>query len=372
MAEESVGEDDDPMLNKIAGPFQIKQYFHWASQALALGQDLQEDLSFVRTLRHALLPIPYLDRDPVFDTDIFPPFRPFAVEALAGKKIGLVASGGSGALIAALGVMRALEEAGLEVAAISACSGSALFLAPIAAGLSAQQAVDFVLSWRTEQYIDPEWRALLKAPLTLGRGFTGVVKADALEQLYHQRLGGVMVGDLPTPFYANVWEIDHNRLLYMGSETTPTMRLARLVRAAVSLPIFMQPVEIDGALCGDGGVINVFPAQPLVDHHPEIDFFIGVNSFYPENFVGEDHSGWQAESWSVLRVSPQARHAQHLAIAAMQWRLIQDRGLLLHPISYQEIKDVKFYEQFMDRSRWPEFILRGYNHARRSLELLDK
>lgn len=360
------------MLNKIAGPFQIKQYFHLASHALALGQDLQEDLSFVRTLRHALLPIPYLDRDPVFDTDIFPPFRPFTVEALAGKKIGLVASGGSGALSAALGVMRALEEAGLEVAAISACSGSALFLAPIAAGLSAQQAVDFVLGWRTEQYIDPEWRALLKAPLSLGRGFTGVVKADALERLYHQRLGGVMVGDLPIPFYANVWEIDHNRLLYMGSETTPAMRLARLVRVAVSLPIFLQPVEIDGALCGDGGLINVFPTQPLVDHHPEIDFFIGVNGFYPEYFAGEDHSGWQEESWSVLRVSPQARHAQHLAVAAMQWRLIEDRSLLLHPVSYQEIKDVKFYEQFMDRSRWPEFILRGYSHARRSLELLDK
>ena len=81
------------MLNKIAGPFQIKQYIHWASHALALGQDLQEDLSFVRTLRYALLPIPYLDRDPVFDTDIFPPLRPFAVEALAGKKIGIVVCG---------------------------------------------------------------------------------------------------------------------------------------------------------------------------------------------------------------------------------------------------------------------------------------
>ncbi len=360
------------MLSKIAGPFQVKQYFHWVSHALNLGDDLQEDFSFVRALRQSLLPIPYLDREQILDTDLFPPYRPFTVEALAGKRIGIVASGGSGALISTLGVMRALEEAGLEVAAISACSGSALFLAPIAAGLSAQEAVEFALGWRSDDYIDPEWCQLLKVPLHLGRGFTGVVKVEALERLYHQRLGGVMLGDLPIPFYANVWEIDHNRLLYLGSKTAPDMRLARLARAAVTLPVFMQPVEIDGALCADGGVINIFPVQPLVDHHPEIDFFIGVNGFYPENFDGEDHSGWQEKTFSVLRVSPQPRHGQHLEAARMQLRLIQDRTLLLHPVPYQEIKGVKFYEQFIDRSRWPEFIVRGYYHTRRALALLDR
>jgi NTE family protein len=360
------------MLSKIAGPFQVKQYFHWVSHALNLGSDLQEDLSFVRALRQTLLPIPYLDGKPIFDTELFPPFRPFTVQALAGKKIGIVATGGSGALISTLGVMRALEEAGVEVAAISACSGSALFLAPIAAGLTAQETLDFVLGWRSDEYVDPEWRTLLKVPLTLGRGFTGVVKVEALERLYHQRLGGILLGDLPIPFYANIWEIDHNRLLYLGSKTAPDMRLARLARASITLPVFMQPVEIDGALCGDGGVINIFPAQPLVDHHPEIDFFIGVNGFYPENFDGEDHSGWQSKTFSVLRVSPQSRHGQHLEAARMQLRLIQDRCLMLHPVPYQEIKGVKFYEQFIDRTRWPEFIMRGYYHARRSLALLDR
>lgn len=360
------------MLSKIAGPFQVKQYFHWVANSLALSSDLQEDLSFVHALRQTLLPLPIVDREPVFDTELFPPFRPFTVEALAGKKVGLVATGGSGALISTLGVVRALEEAGVQVAAISACSGSALFLAPVAAGLSAQQAVDFILSWRREQYVDPEWRELLKIPVTLGRGFTGVVKVEALERLYHQRLGGVMLGDLPIPFYANIWDIDHNRLLYLGSKTAPYMRLARLARASITLPVFMQPVEIDGALCGDGGVINIFPAQPLVEHHPEIDYFIGVNGFYPENFDGEDHSGWQDKTWSLLRASPQSRHGQHLEAARMQLRMIQDRCLLLHPVSYEDIKGVKFYEQFIDRSRWPEFIVRGYYHARRSLALLDR
>ena len=360
------------MLSKVTGPFQVKEYFHWVAQAMALGSDLQEDLSFLHALRKTVLPIPYVDRYPAFDTELFPPFRPFTVKALEGKKIGLVATGGSGAMISALGAMRAFEEAGLEIAAISSCSGSAMFLAPIAAGLSAQETLDFVLGWRGTNYIDPEWRQLLKIPLALGRGFTGVVKMEALEQLYHDRLGGVVTGDLPIPFYANVWDIDHNRLLYLGTRTAPDIRLARLVRAAITVPVFMQPVKINGVTVGDGGIINIFPVDPLVQHHPEIDFFIGINSFYPENFDGEDHSGWQSKTFSVLRVSPQSRHGQHLEAARMQLRLIEDRCLLLHPVPYTEVKGVKFYEQFIDRSRWPEFVVRGYYSARRSLTLLDR
>ena len=181
-----------------------------------------------------------------------------------------------------------------------------------------------------------------------------------------------MTGDLPIPFYANVWDIDHNRLLYLGTRTTPDIRLARLVRAAITVPVFMQPVRINGVTSGDGGIINIFPVDPLVQNHPEIDFFLGINSFYPENFDGEDHSGWQRKTFSVLRVSPQSRHGQHLEAARMQLRLIQDRCLLLHPVPYTEVKGVKFYEQFIDRSRWPEFIVRGYYNARRNLTLMDR
>lgn len=360
------------MLSKLVGPFQVKEYFHWVANTLSLSADLREDFSFLSALRQLIAPLPFLDRVKAVDTEVFPPARPFEVKSLAGKKIGIVASGGSGAMISTLGVMRACEEAGLEIAAMSTCSGSALYLAPVAAGLSAQEAVNFVLGWRNEDYLDPEWRELLKLPLTLGRGFTGVVKLEALERLLHQRLGGVLVGDLPIPFYANLWEIDHNRLLHMGTRTTPDMRLARLVRTAITLPLYIQTVEIDGAMCGDGGVINVFPVEPLVEHHPEIDFFIGVNAIYPQNFDGEDHSGWQHKTFGPLRVSPQPRHGQHLEAARMQLRLIEDRCLLLHPVSYQDVKGVKFYEQFIDRSRWPEFVVRGYYHARRSLMLLDR
>ena len=360
------------MLSKLIGPLNVKEYFHWAARAMDFGADFREDLSFLRTMQHALFSPPWANRDEEPLERLLPPPRPHNISYLAGKKIGIVATGGSGAMISALGVMRACEEAELEIAAISACSGSALFLAPIAAGLSAEETIDFVFSWQTDDYVDPHWGHLLGLPLRLGRGFTGVLDTEVIERLYHARLGGVVAGDLAIPFYANIWDIDHNRVLHMGTRSTPDIRLARLVRVATSLPIYAEPVEIDGALCGDGGVINIFPVQPLVDHHPEIDFFIGINCFYPENFAGEDHSGWDRETFSPLRVSPQPRQGQHLELARMNLQLIEDRCLLLHPVPYQEIKGVKFYEQFVDRSRWPEFVVRGYYNARRNLALLDR
>lgn len=362
------------MLSKLAGPFQIKEYFHWVSNVLDFGEDLREDLSFLRTMQRTLLPFPWLGRrewQPPLEK-LLPPPRPFTVQSLAGKKIGLVATGGSGVMITALGVMRACEEAGLEIAAISACSGSAMFLAPVAAGLSAEEAIDFVFGWRTEDYVDPRWSELLRLPLRLGQGFTGVLDMEVVERLYHDRLGGVVAGDLRIPFYANIWDLDHNDVVAMGTRTTPDIRLARLVRAAASLPIYARPLEMNGTLYGDGGVISIFPAETLVDYHPEIDYFIGVNCFYPENFAGEDLSGWDRRTFSPIRVSPQPRHGQHLELARMNLRQIEDRCLMLHPVPYHDIKGIKFYEQFIDRSRWPEFVIRGYHHARRNLALLDR
>lgn len=360
------------MLDRAMSPLKVKSYFHGAAWLRDLADDLGGDLSLLRALRRALLPIPALDREPALDPKVFPPRRPLRLESLRGKRVGIVATGGGGAMVCALGVVRACEEAGVTIGAISACSGSAMALAPVAAGLSATEAAAFILGLRRGDYVDPDWSELLKLPLRMGRGFTGIIKAEAIERLYDGRLGGVRVGELPIPFYSNVWDLDRNRLLHLGTRTMPELTLGRLVRAAVTLPLFMRPIEIDGALCGDGGVVSVFPVDPLVDHHPELDLYLGINAFYPEDFTGEDRTGWDRQTWSVLRMSQQTRQCQHLESARMQLRRIAGRSVMCHPLPYDEIKGSKLYEQFLDRSSWPSFIRRGHEEGRRALRELAK
>lgn len=351
------------MMERLAAPLAIKQFFHRAADVM----DLDADRSFARAMQLLLRP----EGPPEVEGELFPSFSPFEVPSLRGKRVGIVATGGGGAMACAVGVVRALEEAGLETVGISTCSGSAMMLAPVSAGLDAEQTARFLLSFHQEDYVHPDWKQLLKLPFALGKGFTGLLDSKPIEHLYEERLGRTPVGDLPIAFYANIWDLDHNRLFYLGTRTRPEMPLPHVVRAAVTLPLFMRPLEIDGAQCGDGGVVNIFPADPLVDLHPEIDFFIGINAFYPENFRGEDHTGWNEQTFSLFRVSAQTKQSQHLEGARMQLRRIQDRCLMIHPLPYEEIRGIRLYEQFLDRTQWPGFIRRGHTAARHALQSMS-
>lgn len=358
------------MLRRVLGPFEFRQGFKWLVRAKWLRQDLQEDLSFLRAMGRLVAPRPDRPRPPA--GELFPRRRPFRVEALAGKKVGLVATGGSGAMVCALGVVRACEEAGIELAAISSCSGSAVALAPVAAGLDAQQAAELILGWPDGAYLAVDRVALRRLLLNRGRGAVGLTSAAGLERLLEQSLGDVRLGRVRVPFYADVWDVTHNRVLYLGTRTSPELSLARVTRAAMSLAGFVSPVNFDGAWYSDGGVVNIFPVDPLVDHHPEIDFFIGVNAFHPEGFAGEDVTGWYEQPWSLFTGGRQSYTCQHLEVARQQLRRIEDRCLLLHPLSHREIDGLRLYEQMIDRSRWPEFISAGYHHARAALEAMGR
>ena len=115
-------------------------------------------------------------------------------------------------------------------------------LAPIAAGLDAQQTAEFLLSFPQQDYIDPDWSQLLKIPLALGRGFTGLLDTAGIERLYDDRLGRITVGELPIPFYANIWDMDHNLLLYLG--TRPPAGNWRHCQCRSSGSMFPRGMEI--------------------------------------------------------------------------------------------------------------------------------
>jgi hypothetical protein len=127
----------------------------------------------------------------------------------------------------------------------------------------------------------------------------------------------------------------------------------------------------DGGMPGaDGGVTSIFPIEPLLEHHPQIDYFIGVNCCYPERFDSAKPGGRSRRSYNPLR--RRRRDGERLELARMALSSIEDRCLLLQPVPYNEIKQGNLYEQLADRGRWPEFVVRGYYNGRRNIALLDK
>ena len=128
---------------------------------------------------------------------------------------------------------------------ISTCSGSALFGFLLGAGLTADEAATFVLALNARDYVDVDWTALAKVVPTLGRGFAGIVKGDALEATYRRLLGDMRLAELPIPTYAPIWNVEENRVDFLGPKTYPDVPVARAIRLAVTIPLFINPVATE-------------------------------------------------------------------------------------------------------------------------------
>lgn len=354
------------MLEKT-DPFRMRKifdYYNWLKQEVG---DLEQDKRFLKVLRRTYLPLPFDRRET--RTDLFPPLKVEPHPVLAGKRVALVASGGSGSLVTLCGIKRALEEADIELSALAVCSGSAIWGSMIAAGLTAQQMIDECMSWRPKDLIDMDWLALAKFGLTLGKGFSAMSRGDSFEQTLDTVLGGVTLAETKIPYYAIVLNIDTNRIEYFGPHNHPDVKLSKMARVAIALPLFVRPVEFDGHFYVDGGVVNIFPTEPLLEQEEPFDYFIGVNTILPPGFEGgDDISGWLERPMGILEVSRQLWHAQHIELARQALDKIRDKTLLLEPIPWTEIQGSKFYEIFLDNARWPEHIERAYHETRASLQ----
>jgi len=330
---------------------------------------VRDDARFLSVVRRGLFPT-RLDVTPAAPSSVFPPLRPFSVPSLKGKRIALVASGGSGALASLCGVRRAFEEAGLDVVFISACSGAVLFSSLWSFGWSAEEMARFWLSLDVRDYVDPDWRALGRALLHRMRNFGGFLRGDAIEATFRRAFDAATLGEAKIPLSIIAWNVDHNRVDWLGTKTTPDLELARAVRVAISIPLFVEPVRIGKSLVGDGGVVSIFPARPVADLDPPADLVIGVNCYFPENFEGVDIGDWRPRDFAVFRASAQLRTCVSLELAREQVKLLGRKLVLLHPVPYTEIAGARFYETFLDRTKWPDFMRAGHLATRQALQAM--
>ena len=351
----------------VVDPISIKQQLNRLNDLRDVARRVSSDIDTARVARRALLPLPLIDRPRRAYTKVFPRFRSRPIPSLQRRKIGLVLSGGSGSCVAACGVARALEEAGIEPHAISVCSGSALWGSMMASGLSAQEMVDLTLNWQPEDYLDIQWTRLPRFAMAAMRGFTGLAKGDAIERLFNRQLWNMSVGETPIPIYSIAYNIDTGMLETFGSTITPKLTIAELVRVAIALPLLVEAVRIGEHLYADGGVVDVFPAQPLIEHE-KLDLYIGVNTILPARLVGEDISGWPEQRLGFMRATRQFSYASYLELARRTTKQLGRKLILLDPVDHSELQGFGFYELFIDRRKWPQLIMQGYEHTKSVLE----
>ncbi|TBX71069.1 patatin [Flavobacterium silvisoli] len=205
-------------------------------------------------------------------------------------KIGLVLSGGGAKGFAHIGVLKALENAGVKIDYIGGTSMGAVVGGLYATGYSASQ-IDSIF-YNTDfdellqDYIprssksfyekrNDEMYALslpfdklkIGIPIALSKG---MYNYNLLSKLTHKVRHVKDFNKLPIPFLCVATDIEKGEPVVLQSGY-----LAQAMLASSAFPSLFAPVEIDGKLLIDGGVVNNYPAEEV--RKMGADIIIGVD-----------------------------------------------------------------------------------------------
>ncbi|GAA2162794.1 MFS transporter [Pedococcus bigeumensis] len=172
------------------------------------------------------------------------------VARLAGRSLGLVLAGGGARAFAHLGVLAALEEADVAVDRVAGCSVGGVVAALHAAGMSAVEAreqvyAEFVRGRPFSDYTVPT--AALAKGQRRRRAITRVFGETVMESLPHQFR--CVSTDL----------LSREVVVHRRGPLVPALM------ATTALPGLFPPVELEGRLLVDGGVLSNLPVDALLE-----------------------------------------------------------------------------------------------------------
>lgn len=214
----------------------------------------------------------------------------------ARPRVGLVLSGGGARGLAHVGVLKVLEEMRVPVDAIAGTSMGAVIGGLYASGMSAAEIEALVrtLDWSDSFRDRPprgdldyrrkqeEREFLVRLPVGFGRGGfklpRGLIQGQKLVQvLRRETLPVAQVVDfdrLPVRFRAVATDIESGEVVVLAKGD-----LTAAMHASMSAPGVFAPVELEGRLLVDGGVVNNFPVEVVRDM--DVDVIIAVQVSFP-------------------------------------------------------------------------------------------
>lgn len=171
--------------------------------------------------------------------------------------VGLALSGGGAKAAAHIGVLKYLEKEGVEVGYIAGTSMGAFVGGLYAAGYTADE-IDSL--WCNE-----DWISLFDESAVLiggDRSFLGLVKGDDLEDNLRRVLakkGCTRIEDTRIKFCCTASVIkDYETLEEVVFDSGD---MAKAIRASMAHPIGYMPLEYNGMLLVDGGMLNNLPVD---------------------------------------------------------------------------------------------------------------
>lgn len=195
-------------------------------------------------------------------------------DELKKKNVALVLSSGGARGLAHIGAIEELEARGYHISSIAGCSMGALI-----AGVYAAGKIDEFREWM-KTVTRKKMFELTDFSLSLNH----IVKGKRIIEAIMEFVPDVAIEDLPIPYCAVATDLTAGKEVVFNKGS-----LFEAIRASISLPSFYEPVQRDGMILIDGGVINPIPLNRVKRQSGDI-------------LVGVDVSGHDYKSqWEEMR-----------------------------------------------------------------------
>ncbi|WP_263079804.1 patatin-like phospholipase family protein [Endozoicomonas sp. Mp262] len=163
------------------------------------------------------------------------------------KTVALVLGSGGARGYAHIGVIRELESRGYTITSVSGASMGALV-----GGLWAAGKLDEYCEWVSGlEYLN------IMRLLDLSLSHPGFIKGEKLFGVIRDMLGQTLIESLPVPFTAVATNLKTRKEIWFQRGD-----LVTAVRASSAIPSLFAPVNVNGQLLVDGGVLNPLPMAP--------------------------------------------------------------------------------------------------------------
>lgn len=183
-------------------------------------------------------------------------------------------------------MLKALEEAGIEPGYVVGVSAGAIVGALYAAGKTPEEMLEFVA------------QSSMIRVIKFGIPRTGLTTMDYLRERIAVMLPENSFEPLVRKLYIGTTNISAGTF-----ELHSNGKLHDLVAASCSIPFVFKPMEIDGQLYVDGGIMNNMATEPL---EGKVDYIIGSNLIPPTTLAKKDLSSVISISWRCFDLSVMA------------------------------------------------------------------
>ena len=162
-------------------------------------------------------------------------------------KIGIALSGGATLGAAHIGVLQVLEREGIKPDFVTGTSAGALVGAIYSAGIP--------LNELEKIFTTMKWPTIIKPAITNPLALFDMLPMDSV---INKIIGDCEFKDLAIPFAAIGCDLMTGKRVILDHG-----KVAPAIRASASVPGIFTPVEIDGRLLVDGGVVDNLPVEQL-------------------------------------------------------------------------------------------------------------